>query len=57
LRGPARYRTYGNLDVKLARKQAPLLPYSYDNQLVLVSKRVGCVAFDPYFDLSAACLK
>jgi peptide/nickel transport system substrate-binding protein len=57
LTGPARYRMYGNLDVELARKQAPLLPYSYDNQLVLVSKRVGCVVFDPYFDLSAACLK
>jgi ABC-type transport system substrate-binding protein len=55
--GPARYRAFGKLDVELARKQAPLLPYSADNQLVLVSKQVGCVNFNPLFDLEAVCLK
>jgi len=57
LTGAARYRAYGKLDVELARKQAPLLPYSYDNQLVLVSKRVGCIVFNPNLDLGAVCLK
>jgi peptide/nickel transport system substrate-binding protein len=55
--GPGRYRAFGKLDVELARRQAPLLPYSYDNQLVLVSKRTGCVTFTPFFDLEAVCLK
>jgi peptide/nickel transport system substrate-binding protein len=57
LTGAARYRTYGKLDVDLARNAAPAIAYAYDRALTLVSDRVGCVVVNPYLDLSAACLK
>lgn len=55
--GQERYRTYGRLDVDLARDAAPAIAYAYDNALTLVSKRVGCIVLNPYLDLAAACLK
>ncbi len=55
--GQKRYRTYGRLDVDLARDAAPAIAYAYDNALTLVSKRVGCIVLNPYLDLAAACLK
>ncbi|MBA3429384.1 MAG: hypothetical protein H0U07_12565 [Actinobacteria bacterium] len=55
LQGAARYRAYGELDVRLARDAAPLIAIDYPNEPTLVSKRVGCVT--PRFDLTAVCLK
>jgi len=55
LRGAARYRAYGDLDVRLARDAAPIVAIDYLNEPTLVSKRVGCVT--PVFDLTAVCLK
>jgi peptide/nickel transport system substrate-binding protein len=55
LRGPARYRAYGDLDVRLARDAAPMVAVDYLNDPVLVSKRIGCVRRS--FDLAAVCLK
>jgi len=57
LTGDERYRTYGELDVKIAREAAPAIPYAYDNALTLVSARTGCVVVNPYLDLAAVCLK
>jgi ABC-type transport system substrate-binding protein len=55
--GEARYRSYGKLDVELARDAAPGVAYSADNALALVSARTGCVVVNPYLDLGAVCLK
>jgi peptide/nickel transport system substrate-binding protein len=57
LRGEARYRAYGKLDVQLARDAAPTVAQSYVSEPTLVSKRVGCVLLRPTLDLTAACLK
>lgn len=55
LRGAARYRAYGQLDVRLAREAAPMVAVDYLNDAALVSKRVGCIGRS--FDLAAICLK
>lgn len=57
LRGPERYRAYGELDVRLARDAAPAAATSYFNEPTLVSNRVGCIVLRPLLDLTAACLK
>jgi ABC-type transport system substrate-binding protein len=57
LQGSARYRAYGNLDVRLARDAAPILAIDVLNETTLVSKRVGCVVLRPTLDLAAVCLK
>jgi len=57
LSGAKRYRAYGNLDVTLARKAAPLIAYGTDNVWTFVSKRVGCKILRPELDLAAVCLK
>jgi len=57
LRGAARYRAYGQLDVQLARHAAPSIPMYSLNESTLVSKRVGCVVLRPTIDLTAVCLK
>jgi peptide/nickel transport system substrate-binding protein len=57
LRGQARYRAYGELDVRLARDAAPLAALSFFNEPTLVSKRVGCVVLRPWLDLTVTCLK
>jgi peptide/nickel transport system substrate-binding protein len=53
--GRARYRAYGDLDVRLAREAAPSVAVDYLNDATLVSARVGCVGRP--FDLSAICLE
>jgi peptide/nickel transport system substrate-binding protein len=53
--GRARYRAYGDLDVRLARDAAPSVAVDYLNDATLVSARVGCVRRP--FDLSAICLQ
>ena len=55
LEGAKRYRTYGQLDVRLARDAAPMVAVDVLNDPTLVSKRIGCVK--PFFDLTAVCLK
>ena len=59
LNGDERYRTYGRLDVQLARDAVPMIAVSFDNDATLVSKRVGCIVLRPGsgLDLTAACLK
>jgi peptide/nickel transport system substrate-binding protein len=57
LRGDARLRAYGQLDVELARDVAPIASAVYLNEPTLISKRVGCVLLRPAIDLAAVCLK
>jgi ABC-type transport system substrate-binding protein len=58
LQGEARYRAYGQLDVRLARDAAPMVAVAYGNLAALVSKRVGCIVLNfTVLDLAAACLK
>ena len=57
LSGPARYKAYGSLDVRLMRDEAPAIPYAVYNDWTFVSDRVGCVVKNPSLDLTAVCLK
>ncbi len=61
LRGAARYRAYGALDVRLAREAAPLVAIDFLNDPTLVSARVGCLVKSTQhaavLDLTAVCLK
>lgn len=60
LRGRARYRAYGKIDLDLARSAAPAVAYTTFNAIpVFVSQRIGCVHISPLFGLSfgALCLK
>jgi peptide/nickel transport system substrate-binding protein len=57
LTGRARYRLYGELDVELARDEAPAVAYGVDDGLTLVSSRTGCVIANPYLDLATLCIK
>jgi peptide/nickel transport system substrate-binding protein len=53
----ARYRAFGDLDVRLARDEAPAIAYATHNALAFVSARTGCVVMNPILDLTAVCLK
>jgi ABC-type transport system substrate-binding protein len=57
LSGPERYRAYGKLDVRLSRDAAPAIPVAFLNSITFVSRRAGCVVLNPFFDLTAVCLK
>jgi len=59
LRGAARYRAYGSLDVQVAQREAPFVAYANLNARVFVSARVGCVTYQPVYglDLSSVCLR
>ena len=59
LTGPERYTTYGNLDVTLARDQAPLAAIGTFNNRDFFSARMGCQTFVPPYgmDLAALCIK
>ena len=59
LRGAARYRAYGELDVRLARDAAPYVAIHFAIEPTLVSARVprGCVVPNPSLDLAAVCVK
>jgi ABC-type transport system substrate-binding protein len=57
LTGLARYRAYGKLDIRLARKAAPMVPYENERVSNFVSTRVGCIVVNPFLDLAAVCLK
>jgi ABC-type oligopeptide transport system substrate-binding subunit len=59
LRGRARDRAYGRLDVQLARDAAPMIAFQNPNEPTLVSRRVDprCIILRPALDLTAVCLK
>ncbi len=59
LRGAARYRTYGQIDVDLAREAAPAVAYGLFQNTAFVSPRIGCVSLNPVkgFLPGASCLK
>jgi ABC-type transport system substrate-binding protein len=57
LRGAARNRAYGDLDIQISRDAAPMIPVSQVNAMAFVSARVGCVVMNPQLDLAAVCLK
>jgi peptide/nickel transport system substrate-binding protein len=42
LTGPARYRTYGNLDIEITRDKAPLAVTNNQNVREFISSKVGC---------------
>jgi peptide/nickel transport system substrate-binding protein len=55
----ARQRAYGEVDVRLARTEAPFAAIDVLNEVTFVSKRVDprCVVLRPALDLAAVCLK
>jgi ABC-type transport system substrate-binding protein len=53
----ARYRAFGDLDVRLARDEAPAIAYATHNMMAFVSARTGCIVMNPGLDLTAVCLK
>jgi ABC-type transport system substrate-binding protein len=53
----ARYRAFGDLDVRLAREAAPAIGYATLNAWAFISARTGCVIMNPFLDLTAVCLK
>jgi peptide/nickel transport system substrate-binding protein len=57
LTGRAFNRAYGQLDIDLARDYAPAVAVAYLNNFTLVSARTGCVITNPFFDLTAVCLR
>jgi ABC-type transport system substrate-binding protein len=57
LSGPARYRAYGELDVRIARDAAPAIAVASRNIWAFVSARTGCIVMNPGLDLTAVCLK
>jgi ABC-type oligopeptide transport system substrate-binding subunit len=60
LSGPARYRTYGALDIDLSRNAAPLAVIGNGNVREFVSARVGCYSFHPVWgtlNLATVCLR
>ena len=59
LTGTERYTTYGNLDVTLARDQAPLAAIGTFNNRDFFSARMGCQTFVPPYgmDLATLCIK
>ncbi|HLM34891.1 MAG TPA: ABC transporter substrate-binding protein [Gaiellaceae bacterium] len=58
LSGAARIRAYELLDVDVARRSAPLAAYANVNARVFLSRRVGCVTYQPVFglDIAGLCL-
>jgi len=59
LSGEARYRAYGNLDVKLMNEAAPWAARAVPTNRTFFSSRVGCVTFHAIYgvDLAALCMK
>jgi hypothetical protein len=60
LSGPAGYRTYGKLDVELARDEAPAASLEVSTSGQFFSARIGCEINQPAYDtvdLAALCLR
>jgi peptide/nickel transport system substrate-binding protein len=56
LQGPPRYRTYGKLDVLLARDAAPLAAYMEANLVAITSPRTACLV-ERHVDLASVCFR
>ncbi len=59
LAGQARARSYGRVDVELAKNKVPLVPLGYAINHDFFSRRVGCQVDQPIYgmDLAAMCLR
>jgi ABC-type oligopeptide transport system substrate-binding subunit len=61
MRGAARYRAYGQLDLRLTREAAPIVAYAVSNARTFISTHVdtrpSCFILRPDLDLAAVCLK
>jgi ABC-type oligopeptide transport system substrate-binding subunit len=59
LRGAARYNAYGSLDIQMMKDDPPWAPLYNFNRRILISKRTGCLTFNPVYqvDLAALCLQ
>ena len=59
LRGDARYRAYGSLDLQLMRDAAPLAPIANGTNSIFLSARVGCFTYSNVYgvDPAALCLE
>ena len=56
--GATRYATYGLLDIDIMKHDPPWIVTGNLNSRVLVSSRIGCFTWGPYYvDLGALCLK
>jgi YVTN family beta-propeller protein len=57
--GPHRDRTYGELDIDLARNTAPVIAFSYQTRQDFFSARTGCQVYVPTYgmDLAALCIR
>jgi peptide/nickel transport system substrate-binding protein len=58
LTGVERDRAYAQLGIRVARTDAPLAAYAVLNARVFVSKRVGCITYQPVYglDLAGTCV-
>src|SRR5439155_14424826 len=54
LSGPARYDTYGELAVELARDEAPWVSYAVGTERDFFSARVGCQVYNPVYGMDLA---
>jgi peptide/nickel transport system substrate-binding protein len=59
LSGVERMKTYGKLDLEIARNASPLAAWDVDNQRDFFSKRMGCALYHPVYgmDIAALCLR
>jgi peptide/nickel transport system substrate-binding protein len=60
LDGDERRRALGELDIRVLRDEAPIVPLYHPNNHLFVSKRVGCIVLNNYvgtLNLGAVCLK
>jgi len=60
LSGQVRFRTYGKLDVELARDEAPAAAFEVSTRGQFFSARIGCEINQPAYytvDLAALCLR
>ena len=55
--GEAREKAYAELDLRLSRDAAPLVPVAVLKEVTLVSGRVGCMLRRPGLVLTTVCLK
>jgi len=51
LTGGRRYRTYGRLDLKLAREYAPAAAYAYPQHIDFFAPGIGCQLYQPFFGI------
>ena len=57
--GTQRDRTYGKLDIDLARNAAPVVAFSYQTRQDFFSARIGCQVYVPAYgmDIAALCIR